>query len=428
MKWKELSLKERKQIYDSVRKDNPNATYFDIREQFDAPSYQDGKGKTIKPEDLPPEYRPGTPEYFERQKRISGAATTVQPEAYFTPAGYIKDAVNFVEDLGKGDYKGAALDAVLNIIPWGVGKGLKKFKSRVGRLIEGTDEHTANSEFAPTITKKKSNKKTEEDYDPEFSEVIRKHRNMQKYNKEITNTIEDAIFPDPKMLRTMEDIDRTYGTNYIGAYADIAENDMLHRNSYLKWGGTDKDGYGKVDMQGIKEGKLSSNVDDYKLTLDNSIYQPGTANHELGHIADGLAGSRVYTDYDSGLDYITNNYLNFLADPSNAYSAAELRRMGLNSAAGSRGYLLNPTEAKSHMLGLKRGLKQSGRIKELSDPVTEDMVVDFLRTPDASRMTKNQYDLYRNKQSYLDRINKLSPMGLMLPIIPAVNNNESNYN
>ena len=40
MKWKDLSLKERKQIYDSVRANNPDATYFDIKEQFDSiPTY-----------------------------------------------------------------------------------------------------------------------------------------------------------------------------------------------------------------------------------------------------------------------------------------------------------------------------------------------------------------------------------------------------
>lgn len=106
MKWKDLSLKERKQIYDSVRANNPDATYFDIKEQFDSiPTYEDGKGKTINKADLPPEYRTGTPEYFERQRKISGAVNAVQPEAYITPAGYIKDAVNFIEDLGKGDYK-----------------------------------------------------------------------------------------------------------------------------------------------------------------------------------------------------------------------------------------------------------------------------------------------------------------------------------
>lgn len=118
MKWKDLSLKERKQIYDSVRANNPDATYFDIKEQFDSiPTYEDGKGKTINKADLPPEYRTGTPEYFERQRKISGAVNAVQPEAYITPAGYIKDAVNFIEDLGKGDYAGAAIDAALNLIP-----------------------------------------------------------------------------------------------------------------------------------------------------------------------------------------------------------------------------------------------------------------------------------------------------------------------
>lgn len=79
MKWKDLSLKERKQIYDSVRVNNPGATYFDIKQQFDSiPAYQDGKGKTINKADLPPEYRTGTPEYFERQRKISGAVNAVQ--------------------------------------------------------------------------------------------------------------------------------------------------------------------------------------------------------------------------------------------------------------------------------------------------------------------------------------------------------------
>lgn len=77
---------------------------------------------------------------------------------------------------------------------------------------------------------------------------------------------------------------------------------------------------------------------------------PGTANHELGHVADGLAGSRKIQDFDSGKEYITNTYLNYLANSNNTYSSAELRKMGLFDAAGSRSYLLNPTEAKSHML------------------------------------------------------------------------------
>lgn len=124
------------------------------------PAYEDGKGKTINKEDLPPEYRTGTPEYFERQRKISGAVNTVQPEAYITPAGYIKDAVNFIEDLGKGDYAGAAIDAVLNLIPWGVGKGIKKLKSKVGRIVEGTEIDGASvHSFAPTQTKKKTKKK-----------------------------------------------------------------------------------------------------------------------------------------------------------------------------------------------------------------------------------------------------------------------------
>jgi hypothetical protein len=282
MKWKDLSLKERKQIYDSVRANNPDATYLDIKQQFDSiPAYQDGKGKTTNEADLPPEYRFGTPEYFERQRKISGAVNTVQPEAYITPAGYIKDAINFIEDLGKGDYAGAAINAVLNLIPWGVGKGIKKLKSKVERIIEGTEE---------------------EDHDSEFSD----------------------------------------GTNYKRAYSNIAYKDTTKRGSYVKWGDTDKDGYGQINIKNIKDNVLPTDINDYNIILDNNIYMPGTANHELGHVADGLAGSRKIQDFDSGKEYITNTYLNYLANPNNVYSSAELRKMGLFDAAGSRSYLLNP--------------------------------------------------------------------------------------
>lgn len=382
MKWKDLSLKERKQIYDSVRVNNPGATYFDIKEQFDSiPAYQNGKGKTINKADLPPEYRTGTPEYFERQRKISGAVNTVQPEAYITPVGYIKDAVNFIEDLGKGDYAGAAMDAVLNLIPWGVGKGIKKLKSKVGRIVEGTEIDGASvHSFAPTQTKKKTKKK------------------------------------DERTRELVENVDKTYGTNYKRAYSNIAYKDMTKRGSYVKWGNTDKDGYGQINIKNIKDNVLPTDINDYNIVLDNNIYMPGTANHELGHVADGLAGSRKIQDFDSGKEYITNTYLNYLANSNNTYSSAELRKMGLFDAAGSRSYLLNPTEAKSHMLTLKRSLKDSGKITNWSTPVDENMILEYMRNPTSNKMVKNQYDLYRNKNEYIDRLNKLIPMEILMPL------------
>lgn len=350
MKWKDLSLKERKQIYDSVRVNNPDATYLDIKQQFDSiPAYEDGKGKTINKADLPPEYRTGTPEYFERQRKISGAVNTVQPEAYITPAGYIKDAVNFIEDLGKGDYTG-------------------------------------------------------------------KDRNSKKYQQEISRTIEQAIFPDERTRELVENVDKTYGTNYKRAYSNIAYKDMTKRGSYVKWGDTDKDGYGQINIKNIKDNVLPTDINDYNIILDNNIYMPGTANHELGHVADGLAGSRKIQDFDSGKEYITNTYLNYLANPNNAYSSAELRKMGLFDAAGSRAYLLNPTEAKSHMLTLKRSLKDSGKITNWSTPVDEKMILEYMRNPTSNKMVKNQYDLYRNKNEYIDRLNKLIPMEILMPL------------
>lgn len=54
MKWSELTWKERKQIYDAVRADNPNVSYLDIKQQFDnIPEYENGKEGNPK---LPVEY------------------------------------------------------------------------------------------------------------------------------------------------------------------------------------------------------------------------------------------------------------------------------------------------------------------------------------------------------------------------------------
>ena len=364
------------------------------------PRFEDG-GKNKNVPVLPKELglTPGTPEYLERQKRISGSANVVQPEAYITPAGYIK------------------MDAVLNLIPWGVGKGIKKLKSKVGRIVEGTEIDGASvHSFAPTQTKKKTKKKTEEDYDSEFSEVLRKDRNSKKYQQEISRTIEQAIFPDERTRELVENVDKTYGTNYKRAYSNIAYKDMTKRGSYVKWGDTDKDGYGQINIKNIKDNILPTDINDYSVILDNNIYMPGTANHELGHVADGLAGSRKIQDFDSGKEYITNTYLNYLANSNNTYSSAELRKMGLFDAAGSRSYLLNPTEAKSHMLTLKRSLKDSGKITNWSTPVDENMILEYMRNPTSNKMVKNQYDLYRNKNEYIDRLNKLIPMEILMPL------------
>ena len=396
---------------------NTISSGFDFDDLTKVPAYQDGKDKTINKADLPPEYRTGTPEYFERQRKISGAVNAVQPEAYITPAGYIKDAVNFIEDLGKGDYTGAAIDAALNLIPWGVGKGIKKLKSKVGRIIEGTEvDGVSVNSFAHNKNKKKTRKNTEEDYDSEFSEVLRKDRNSKKYQQEISRTIEQAIFPDERTRELVENVDKTYGTNYKRAYSNIAYKDMTKRGSYVKWGNTDKDGYGQINIKNIKDNVLPTDINDYNIILDNNIYMPGTANHELGHVADGLAGSRKIQDFDSGKEYITNTYLNYLANSNNTYSSAELRKMGLFDAAGSRSYLLNPTEAKSHMLTLKRSLKDSGKITNWSTPVDENMILEYMRNPTSNKMVKNQYDLYRNKNEYIDRLNKLIPMEILMPL------------
>lgn len=245
-------------------------------------------------------------------------------------------------------------------------------------------------------------------------------RNRSKYESEISRSIEDAVFPDENTYKLLNDIDAIYGTEYKTAYRDLAMRDMTNRGKYLKWGTNDKGSLGNITAPLLPNSHVSRDIRDYSLILNADDYVAGTANHELGHIADGLAGS---TKYKIGVDehgndkyYLTNQYLRYLANPSDAMEEGQLRKLGLHSAANSREYLLNPTEAKSHMLTLKRALKDSGDISEWSSPVTEEMVTNYFKRTGSNKMIENQYDLYKNKDAYIERLNKLIPMEIITPI------------
>lgn len=239
MKWKDLSLKERKQIYDSVRVNNPGATYFDIKEQFDSiPAYEDG-GKSIVDE-------------------------------------VNKSNANFVQRL-----KSPTRQTIPNwedqyrVLPWE--------KSVSTHKLSVWDNANGGGTIVPDV-------------------------------QEVNGKLIDFTRPPYNNRAAVENALKT------GDYVDLP------------------------------------------------------------------------------------------------YSSAELRKMGLFDAAGSRSYLLNPTEAKSHMLTLKRSLKDSGKITNWSTPVDENMILEYMRNPTSNKMVKNQYDLYRNKNEYIDRLNKLIPMEILMPL------------
>ena len=417
MKWSDLTLSERKKLYDSVKSEDPNITYLELKQQFDSiPEYEDG-GKKLNKQDLPLEYQIGTPEYFARQQSISGRAESVQPEAYVTPAGYVKDAMNFIENLADKDYRGAAIDAALNIIPWGVGKTIKQIKSKVGRAIEGSSSENYR---VSTTVKDPANPPVEIEnsvrgLDKRASDI------RKKYNKEIYNTLLDAAVPDKETNKLIKEVDSKYGTDYGNAFRAIAVKSLPNSNKLVSFGPLGespdfRDVYGEITRHNTVSNIPSRKIEDHNIVLNDNIYSPGTANHELGHLADDVAGSRMYYN-ENGNIYTVNPYTAYLADSGNAYTYGELRRMGLNSTAANRDYLLNPTEAKSHMLTLKRGLSENGTIQNWSDPVTLDMVQNYVNTPGIISTLKDQLLLYKDPTRYIERINYLTPMQMIPPVL-----------
>lgn len=389
------------------------------------PAYEDGGKKIVPPKELG--LTPGTPEYYKRQQQISGKAELVQPEAYITPAGYIKDAITTAEELEKGNYGNAAVSTLMNVIPWGVGKGLRKIKSRVSNTLNTPIEiHSSMFDEYPSILAEKARSKTsknkkkvkeESDYDSEFSEVIRRDRNIKKYEKEINKTIEDAILPDKKTYELVKGIDTAYGTDYLDAYKRIAARDMTNRGKYIKY----------AELSGNKNAKISRVrdvqdygpvVDDYVITIDPLQYLPGTANHELGHLADQLASDA------------NNRYLTYLLDEGNIMGPGELRSKGINIGSDMQSYLLDPSESKSHMLHLKRALVNEGKIHDWSSKVNQNTIEDFLFDPRNTGVVNNanklQYNMYRNKSRFVDRINNLTPMEFITPLLLPVAGYETN--
>lgn len=404
---------------------NTISTGFDFDDLTKVPTYEDGGKKVTPPKELG--LTPGTPEYYKRQQQISGKAELVQPEAYVTPAGYIKDAITTAEELEKGNYGNAAVSVLMNAIPWSVGKGLKKIKTKVNNALNAPIEiNSSMFDEYPSILAEKARRKTsknkkkvkeESDYDSEFSEVIRRDRNIKKYEKEINKTIEDAILPDKKTYELVKGIDTAYGTDYLDAYKRIAARDMTGRGKYIKY----------AELPGNKNAKISRVrdvqdygpvVDDYVITIDPLQYLPGTANHELGHLADQLASDA------------NNRYLTYLLDEGNIMGPGELRSKGINVGSDMQSYLLDPSESKSHMLHLKRALVNEGKIHDWSSKVNQNTIEDFLFDPRNTGVVNNanklQYNMYRNKSRFVDRINNLTPMEFITPLLLPVAGYETN--
>ena len=292
MKWKDLSLKERKQIYDSVRVNNPGATYFDIKEQFDSiPAYEDG-GKSIVDE-------------------------------------VNKSDANFVQRL-----KSPTRQTIPNwedqyrVLPWE--------KSVSTHKLSVWDNANGGGIIVPDV-------------------------------QEVNGKLIDFTRPPYNNRAAVENALKT------GDYVDLPkfEDALWYTENYKRY------------YPRFEDGGKNKNVPVLPKELGLT---PGTP------------------------EYLERQNSN------NTYSSAELRKMGLFDAAGSRSYLLNPTEAKSHMLTLKRSLKDSGKITNWSTPVDENMILEYMRNPTSNKMVKNQYDLYRNKNEYIDRLNKLIPMEILMPL------------
>lgn len=349
MKWKDLSLKERKQIYDSVRVNNPGATYFDIKEQFDSiPAYEDGKNsesdqawkinETVR---LGMEGKPVPQDSL--QHIIDRARMQNKPRSYDSTVGAIEQGKQVLSGLNKTVGTAATGASLLTMGGWNLLRTLGLGKGTPYRLWASKNALTgAKAGLAADAA--------------QFVE-----------DPNIDNGLQTAISLFPLGPKGYID-PKTQITGLLESVGDVKDLVPAY-----------EDGKGK--------------------TINKEDLPP-----------EYRTGTPEYFERQRKISGAVNT-----VQPE-AYSSAELRKMGLFDAAGSRSYLLNPTEAKSHMLTLKRSLKDSGKITNWSTPVDENMILEYMRNPTSNKMVKNQYDLYRNKNEYIDRLNKLIPMEILMPL------------
>lgn len=119
-----------------------------------------------------------------------------------------------------------------------------------------------------------------------------------------------------------------------------------------------------------------------------------------------------------------------LLDEGNIMGPGELRSKGINVGSDMQSYLLDPSESKSHMLHLKRALVNEGKIHDWSSKVNQNTIEDFLFDPRNTGVVNNanklQYNMYRNKSRFVDRINNLTPMEFITPLLLPVAGYETN--
>lgn len=295
MKWKDLSLKERKQIYDSVRVNNPGATYFDIKEQFDSiPAYEDG-GKSIVDEvnksdanfvqRLKSPTRQTIPNWEDQyrvlpwEKSVSTHKLSVWDNA--NGGGIIVPDVQEVNgkliDFTRPPYNNRA--AVENALKTGDYVDLPKFEDALWytenyKRYYPRFEDGGKNKNVPVLPK-------ELGLTPGTPEYLERQKRISGsanvVQPEAYITPAGYIKDDERTRELVENVDKTYGTNYKRAYSNIAYKDMTKRGSYVKWGDTDKDGYGQINIKNIKDNILPTDINDYSVILDNNIYMPGTA-------------------------------------------------------------------------------------------------------------------------------------------------------
>lgn len=337
-------------------------------------------------------------------------AISLETAADFTPIGDAITVKDMVQSANNKDWTGMAL-ASLGLIPV------------VGGKISKAAKTARPSKYIPTVNKGYAEKQLDDIVNrmnkQKSQQIARENSDFYIQDKSDLNMAVDRVVEDidNAALERAKKVDQQYGTKYAEVYDQLKKNydDMQLLDTEIDpYLGREKQGAkAKLDLN--DEYKIGRDpkepIDDirrYQITVAPEGVTASHINHEMSHLADVAQAPGMRQDLIDN-----NKLLKDLSDPSQLVGYDKFSDVVRNiDPMFYFGYLNKGTEIKSFMNQTRRALKEQGKIKKLSDHVSQRTINEYMDSLQDGLSEKVIYQAFKDPKVYNKWFNAIPIVGL----------------